>query len=140
MPRWMAWRSMIPNQISTRLSQDPEVGVKWMWMRGFRRQPGFDLRVLVGGVVVHDQVQLLVGVAAGEVPARHHHLVRRTRDRHGPGHQDDQCVTPSPTGGRVQPWRVETFKFSTDPELVAKVTDVVGLYPKCGRKAVKAGL
>jgi transposase len=29
---------------------------------------------------------------------------------------------------RVQPWRSGTFKFSTDPELVAKVTDVVGLY------------
>jgi hypothetical protein len=29
---------------------------------------------------------------------------------------------------RVQPWRTETFKFSTDPELVAKVTDVDGLY------------
>src|SRR4029453_16757398 len=29
---------------------------------------------------------------------------------------------------RVQPWRTETFKFSTDPELVAKVTDLVGLY------------
>ena len=28
----------------------------------------------------------------------------------------------------IQPWRSETFKFSTDPELVAKVTDVVGLY------------
>ncbi len=28
----------------------------------------------------------------------------------------------------VQPWRLETFKFSTDPELAAKVTDVVGLY------------
>ena len=28
----------------------------------------------------------------------------------------------------VKPWRAETFKFSTDPELVAKVTDVVGLY------------
>jgi hypothetical protein len=28
----------------------------------------------------------------------------------------------------VQPWRVETFKFATDPELVGKVTDVVGLY------------
>jgi hypothetical protein len=28
----------------------------------------------------------------------------------------------------MQPWRVETFKFSTDPELVAKVTDIVGLY------------
>jgi hypothetical protein len=29
---------------------------------------------------------------------------------------------------RVQPWRAESFRFSTDPELVAKVTDVVGLY------------
>ncbi|MCD2158192.1 IS630 family transposase [Rhodococcus cerastii] len=28
----------------------------------------------------------------------------------------------------VQPWRSETFTFSTDPELVAKVTDIVGLY------------
>jgi transposase len=28
----------------------------------------------------------------------------------------------------VQPWRSETFKFSTDPALVAKVIDVVGLY------------
>jgi transposase-like protein len=29
---------------------------------------------------------------------------------------------------RVQPWRHGTFKFSTDPELAAKVRDVVGLY------------
>lgn len=28
----------------------------------------------------------------------------------------------------VQPWRSGTFKFSTDPELVAKVTDVYGSY------------
>jgi transposase len=28
----------------------------------------------------------------------------------------------------LQPWRSETFKFSTDPELEAKVGDVVGLY------------
>ena len=28
----------------------------------------------------------------------------------------------------LQPWRIETFKFSTDPELDAKVRDVVGLY------------
>ena len=28
----------------------------------------------------------------------------------------------------LQPWRTETFKFSTDPELEAKVGDVVGLY------------
>ena len=28
----------------------------------------------------------------------------------------------------IQPWRCETFKFSTDPQLDAKVRDVVGLY------------
>jgi len=28
----------------------------------------------------------------------------------------------------IKPWKAETFKFSTDPELVAKVTDVIGLY------------
>ena len=28
----------------------------------------------------------------------------------------------------LQPWRIETFKFSTDPELEAKIRDVVGLY------------
>jgi transposase len=28
----------------------------------------------------------------------------------------------------VKPWKAETFKFSTDPELEAKVADIVGLY------------
>jgi transposase len=28
----------------------------------------------------------------------------------------------------IRPWQVETFKFSTDPQLEAKVRDVVGLY------------
>ena len=36
----------------------------------------------------------------------------------------------------LQPWRVETFKFSTDPELDAKVRDVVGLYFAPPDKAV----
>ncbi len=36
----------------------------------------------------------------------------------------------------LQPWRVETFKFSTDPELDAKVRDVVGLYLNPPEKAV----
>ena len=37
---------------------------------------------------------------------------------------------------KLQPWRVETFKFSTDPELDAKVRDVVGLYLNPPEKAV----
>jgi transposase len=36
----------------------------------------------------------------------------------------------------VQPWRRGTFKFSTDPELVAKVHDIVGLYLDPPHKAV----
>src|SRR5919197_493699 len=28
----------------------------------------------------------------------------------------------------LKPWRLESFKFSTDPQLEAKVRDVVGLY------------
>ncbi|KUI15616.1 transposase [Mycobacterium sp. GA-1285] len=36
----------------------------------------------------------------------------------------------------VKPWRRETFKFSTDPELEAKVRDVIGLYLKPPTNAV----
>ncbi len=36
----------------------------------------------------------------------------------------------------LQPWRVETFKFSTDPELEAKVRDVVALYLNPPDKAI----
>ncbi len=36
----------------------------------------------------------------------------------------------------LQPWRQETFKFSTDPELEAKVRDLVGLYLNPPEKAL----
>ena len=36
----------------------------------------------------------------------------------------------------LQPWRAESFKFSTDPQLEAKVRDVVGLYLNPPDKAV----
>jgi transposase len=36
----------------------------------------------------------------------------------------------------VKPWRRETFKFSTDPELEAKVRDVIGLYLNPPQKAI----
>ena len=36
----------------------------------------------------------------------------------------------------LKPWRRETFKFSTDPELEAKIRDVVGLYLEPPAKAV----
>ncbi len=36
----------------------------------------------------------------------------------------------------LQPWRSETFKFSTDPQLEAKLRDVVGLYLNPPDKAI----
>jgi transposase len=36
----------------------------------------------------------------------------------------------------LKPWRRQTFKFSTDPELEAKIRDVVGLYLEPPEKAV----
>jgi transposase len=36
----------------------------------------------------------------------------------------------------IQPWRAETFKFSTDPQLEGKIRDVVGLYLHPPEKAV----
>ncbi len=36
----------------------------------------------------------------------------------------------------LQPWRSETFKFSTDPQLKAKIRDVVGLYLNPPEQAV----
>ena len=36
----------------------------------------------------------------------------------------------------IQPWRRQTFKFSTDPELEAKIRDVVGLYLDPPAKAI----
>lgn len=36
----------------------------------------------------------------------------------------------------IHPWRSETFKFSTDPELVGKATDEIGLYMNPPENAV----
>jgi transposase len=40
----------------------------------------------------------------------------------------------------IKPWRAETFKFSTDPQLEAKVHDVVGLYLHPPARAVVLGV
>src|SRR5206468_5140270 len=36
----------------------------------------------------------------------------------------------------LAPWRIQTFKFSTDPELEAKIRDVVGLYVNPPERAI----
>ena len=48
----------------------------------------------------------------------------------------DYTVTTTWKKWGLQPWRVQTFKFSTDPELEAKIRDVVGLYLNPPDKAI----
>src|SRR5215203_4367905 len=47
-----------------------------------------------------------------------------------------ETLTPPPARLGVTQWKAGTFKFSTDPELEAKVTDVVGLYLRPPENAI----
>src|ERR687893_2918433 len=67
----------------------------------------------------HWSSRLLATALAGEGTPISHATVTRIWHRFG-----------------VQPWRAETFKFSTDPELEGKIRDVVGLYLHPPEKAV----
>jgi transposase len=67
----------------------------------------------------HWSSRLLATALAGEGTPISHATVARIWHRFG-----------------VQPWRAETFKFSTDPQLATKVRDVVGLYLHPPEKAV----
>src|SRR3954468_17358612 len=67
----------------------------------------------------HWSSRLLATTLAGEGTPISHATVARIWHRFG-----------------VQPWRAQTFKFSTDPALDAKIRDVVGLYLHPPEKAV----
>jgi hypothetical protein len=57
---------MIPKNTSTRLSQDPEVGVKCRVIRGFLANQMVDVVVLVGVVVVEHNVQPAARAGLGD--------------------------------------------------------------------------
>ncbi len=67
----------------------------------------------------HWSSRLLASALAGEGTPISHTTIARIWRRFG-----------------VQPWRAQTFKFSTDPQLEGKVRDVVGLYLHPPEKAV----
>jgi hypothetical protein len=69
--------------------------------------------------VTHGSSRLLAAALAAEGSPISHVTIARIWHRFG-----------------VQPWRAQTFKFSTDPELKGKIRDVVGLYLHPPDKAV----
>src|SRR3954452_1001516 len=60
-PRFKRRLVSVAKKVSTALSQEHEVGVKWKVKRGWRGEPGQHLGLLVGGVVVEDDVDDLAG-------------------------------------------------------------------------------
>ena len=60
-PRFSRRLVSLAKKPSTAFSQEEEVGVKWKVQRWMAVQPGFDLRVLVRGVVVEHDVDQLAG-------------------------------------------------------------------------------
>ena len=60
-PRFKRRLVSVAKKVSTALSQEHEVGVKWKVKRGVAGEPGNHLRLFVGGVVVEDDVDDLAG-------------------------------------------------------------------------------
>jgi hypothetical protein len=142
LPRWMAWRSMIPNQTSTRFSHDPEVGVKRTWILGSAAsQLRISTRLFVGGVVVHHQVQLAVGAAAGHMLQERQELLTSVPVLREPGDvpggdarasDNVGCHTGRSHGCAAQHDRAAVRRPSRQIDLLIKVS-VMSRDPPAGR-------
>ncbi len=88
-----------------------------------------------GRPAVHDEVSVVV--ATLEPPPQQlgvtHWSTRLLADQLGTSFATVARIWPK---WKLRPWRIETFKFSTDPALEAKIRDVVGLYLAPPEKAV----
>ena len=107
------------------------------WKRRFAAEgiAGLDDRPKSGRPPVIDQVEIVL--ATLEPPPEElgvTHWSSRLLAKHL-GVSDFTVSTTWKKWG-LQPWRVQTFKFSTDPELEAKIRDVVGLYLNPPDKAI----
>ena len=107
------------------------------WKRRFAHEgvAGLDDRPKSGRPVVIDPIEIVL--ATLEPPPQSlgvTHWSSRLLAKHL-GISDYTVSTTWKKWG-LQPWRVQTFKFSTDPELEAKIRDVVGLYLNPPDKAI----
>ena len=76
----------------------------------------------------HEHLQKLGEAPLERCPDCGTKVKRRDAGQYYTGPLDLKTVATAWREYGVQPWRAETFKFSTDPELVGKVTDICGLY------------
>jgi transposase len=72
-----------------------------------------------------EKVQQIIAATLAKPENATHWSTRALAEEMGVSHMTVQRIWKK---ANLQPHRVETFKYSNDPDLVAKVTDVVGLY------------
>ena len=72
-----------------------------------------------------EKVQQIIAATLAKPENATHWSTRTLAEEMGVSHMTVQRIWKK---ANLQPHRVETFKYSDDPDLVAKVTDVVGLY------------
>jgi transposase len=123
------------NEIVTRVGVSKPTVIAWK--RRFTEEglAGLDDRPKSGRPPVIDQVGIVL--ATLEAPPEHlgvtHWSSRLLAAQLG---VSDYTVSTTWKKWGLQPWRVQSFKFSTDPELEAKIRDVVGLYLNPPDKAI----
>ncbi|WP_344279373.1 IS630 family transposase [Actinomadura napierensis] len=126
----------VPNaQIARRLEVSRQTVVTWRNRYRTAGLAGLDDRPRSGRPPVVDQAQVVVRTLEGP-PERlgvTHWSSRLLAAELG---ISNGAIAKVWRKWKIQPWRSETFKFSTDPELDAKVRDIVGLYLAPPDKAV----
>jgi transposase len=123
------------NEIVTRVGVSKPTVIAWKRRFAEAGIAGLDDRPKPGRPAVIDPVAIVL--ATLEVPPENlgvtHWSSRLLAKQLG---ISDYTVTTTWKKWGLQPWRVQTFKFSTDPELEAKIRDVVGLYLNPPDKAI----
>ena len=123
------------NEIAQRVGVSKPTVIGWKKRYAAEGIGGLEDRAKSGRPVVIDPVEIVLATLAPPPESLGvTHWSSRLLARHLG--VSDYTVTRTWKKWALQPWRVQTFKFSTDPELEAKIRDVVGLYLNPPEKAI----
>ncbi len=122
-------------EISRRVGVTRQTVINWRDRYHDRGAAGLGDQARSGRPVLHDEIEVVVATLEAPPPELGvtHWSSRLLGDHLGISFATVARIWRK---WKLQPWRTETFKFSTDPELDAKVRDVVGLYLNPPDKAV----
>jgi transposase len=123
------------NEIVRRVGLSKPAVIGWKWRYAAEGIVGLDDRPKSGRPVVIDAMQIVLATLE---PPPERLGVTHWSSRLLAAHLGVSNYTVSRTWKKwgLQPWRSQSFKFSTDPELEAKIRDVVGLYLNPPDKAI----